>query len=169
VTEKLLTEARIVALNRICRFNGWTARHYSVLEHTVIGAMALMRSGEPVDVIKTFLLHDVEETEFGDIVRPVKRRFMTDGYADAVSVWNNKLFAQEGVPVGLLSDPRIVSMDDGMVVSEFRTIACASRIKANDNYDLHTDHAYIESCIRDGWVFSGDAAIQAFWRLYHGV
>ena len=42
----LLTSARIQSASRICRFNGWTTRPYSILEHSIIGTRVLAEIGK---------------------------------------------------------------------------------------------------------------------------
>jgi uncharacterized protein len=58
-------------LSKIARFNGrYAAAPYSVAQHCVMGADALMNETGDAVVSGYFLLHDVNEDPFGDITRP---------------------------------------------------------------------------------------------------
>lgn len=68
------------SLSNQCRFNGYTSRHYSVAEHSVLLAGIVERratqSGMSADAIKRVafqgLMHDATEAYLCDIPRPLK-------------------------------------------------------------------------------------------------
>lgn len=92
---KLLCDERLAVLGRINRWGGWVYRNYSVLEHTVIGGVLLDRKG--IDP-RPFLLHDFEESEFGDIIAPVKAWIPANGeYHIQVFEFNRRLQHETGV------------------------------------------------------------------------
>lgn len=60
-------------LARIARFSGHIeAGPYSVAQHCVMGADALLRETRRTDLALEFLLHDAHEAYIGDITSPVK-------------------------------------------------------------------------------------------------
>jgi hypothetical protein len=69
------------SLSQQCRFNGYTSRHYSVAEHSVIVSMIVERAaiaaGMDTATVKTLalqgLMHDATEAYLCDIPRPIKR------------------------------------------------------------------------------------------------
>jgi hypothetical protein len=108
----LLTPARISAASRICRFGGWTTRHYSILEHQVVGCIALRQMDAPPDVQKAFLIHDMHETEIvGDVRTPDKALYLNDRYGHAVAVWDASLCLEIGLPFGMLRNADVKMMD----------------------------------------------------------
>jgi len=64
-----------------CRFNGYTSRHYSVAEHSVIVSMIVykeaIKAGMPDGLAKRWafqgLMHDATEAYLCDIPRPIKK------------------------------------------------------------------------------------------------
>jgi hypothetical protein len=64
------------ALGNKCRFSGLVGCHYSVAQHSVVGAMLLLedrRLGEQARLYAAaFLLHDVSEAYLPDIPSPLK-------------------------------------------------------------------------------------------------
>lgn len=57
-------------LSRLARFAGATDPLYSVAEHCVRGAQAMLAEGQPADNAIAFLLHDAAEAYLGDQTRP---------------------------------------------------------------------------------------------------
>ena len=118
----LITDDRLWALARINRWGGWVNRDFSVLEHEVVGALTLQRFGHPYS---GFLIHDHEESEFGDIISPVKYMCTTTTYSLAVEDFNQRLWAETSVrPDGGL-------MDGYMAHAEHLTVA----IRGDRKYD----------------------------------
>lgn len=119
--QTLLTPARIEQTANICRWRGRVRRHYSVLEHTVIGAWTLKQLGYDHNAVRSFLLHDLEETEFcGDIPTPDKAIYMNADYFRDVRVWEADLYRETGVKRNL---PVIELMDEVMVRAEHATVS----------------------------------------------
>ena len=61
------------ALSNLCRFNGHSRRFYSVAEHVVLGAKALLKCSISVEAAYRFLHHDDTEAYIGDVTRPLKK------------------------------------------------------------------------------------------------
>lgn len=117
----LLTPARIEQAANICRWRGRVKRHFSILEHSVIGAWTLRTHGHNVDAVRSFLLHDLEETEFvGDVPTPDKAIYMNADYFRDVREWDNRLFIECGVKRNL---PVIEMMDEVMCRAEHATVS----------------------------------------------
>ena len=60
------------SLSMQCRYNGHTARFYSVAEHSVLLAEYALAQGRRAQEVMTVLLHDASEAYVGDMVRPLK-------------------------------------------------------------------------------------------------
>ena len=62
------------SLARICRFGGHVPGNpYSVAQHCVIGAGAIIDETRDADLAAHFLLHDAHEAYFGDMTAPVAK------------------------------------------------------------------------------------------------
>lgn len=163
----MITRKHIEALANINRFNGWTKRPYSVLEHTVIGTKHALMSGESEAVAKAFMLHDLEEAVFGDIVRPVKRVFMRDSYFREVDRWNRELTNWAGCEktTSALTSIAVKQLDDDMLAAELETIATLS----DTGYPFDPiQHDGIASMIKSE-MFRGKRSIDAFDHLWFGM
>lgn len=69
----IINTRRLNAAANIARWRGWTKRHYSILEHMVVGAEVMRRLGYSREAQAWFLLHDMHETEvIGDVPTPDK-------------------------------------------------------------------------------------------------
>jgi hypothetical protein len=167
----LLTQNRIIALSRINRYAGWTSRHYSVLEHSVIGAM--LCAHQP-DVQRTFLLHDMEETVFGDIISPVKHRYMSAQYYQDVGTWNRDLATEAAVPFWSISSLAVKWVDAVMMVAEWQTVYVGEdrhpkaldwkpQVPLNSEREVKRAVEMINS-----ESYAGDLAIKAFWQMWAG-
>lgn len=154
----LLTPARIEAAANICRWHGQVKRHYSVLEHSVVGAFALREIGYNHDAVRAFLLHDLEETEFvGDINTPQKALYMNADYFRDVTIWENDLYREQGVGRNLAV---VGLMDEVMLRAEYATVS----LKEDD--EPRTDQ-WIRICriLIDADEFGTP---EQFWQLWHG-
>jgi hypothetical protein len=60
------------ALGNICRYNGHVPHFYSVAEHSMRVADAMIMKGATKEQALTGLLHDAAEAYVGDMVRPLK-------------------------------------------------------------------------------------------------
>jgi len=58
-----------------CRYNGHTAKFYSVAEHCVTLALKARQEGLPVATQFQMLMHDGSETYLPDVPRPIKHLF----------------------------------------------------------------------------------------------
>jgi hypothetical protein len=174
----LLTQNRIRALSQINRFAGWTSRPYSVLEHSVIGAVLCAHHpwlcAHQPDVQRAFLLHDMEETVFGDIISPVKHRYMSAQYYQDVGTWNRDLATETGVPLYLIESLSVKWTDAVMMVAEWQTVYVGE-----DRYPEAFDwkppvppnsEREIERAVEmiNGEFYAGDLAIKAFWHMWAG-
>lgn len=129
----MITHRNITALGHINRYNGWTRRPYSVLEHTMIGCMVIandtyfrigtvMESDFARDVTRGFLIHDLEESVFGDIIRPTKRRYMTDDYFRDVDDWHNDLYEWLQWRPTAAAIEKVKRIDDVMICAEINSV-----------------------------------------------
>lgn len=119
--EVLLTTQRIKQAANICRWRGKVRRHYSILEHSVIGAWVLRHIGYDHNAVRSFLLHDLEETEFcGDIPTPDKALYMNADYFRDVRIWDEALFEECEVDRNV---PVISLMDENMRHAEHAAVA----------------------------------------------
>lgn len=76
------------ALGRIARFNGQVpGGAYSVAQHSVMGARALLDETSRPDLAAAFLLHDAHEAYLGDLTTPA---------ADALASVISRLLLQDG-------------------------------------------------------------------------
>lgn len=67
------------ALAKICRFGGQVVSGpYSVAQHCVLGAEAVLEETGRADLAAAFLLHDAHEAYLGDMVTPVRRAIMAE-------------------------------------------------------------------------------------------
>lgn len=73
-------------LARIPRFGGHTRNGpYSVAQHCIEGAHAIIRDGHPLLAAAAFLIHDAHEAYIGDVTTPVQKalaKLATDGDSD---------------------------------------------------------------------------------------
>jgi hypothetical protein len=136
-----------VGLARIARFGGaagcpLTLRHWSVLDHVVVGADELHGFGQRIQLL--FLLHDVHEAIIGDIPTPSAAAIaatvrtlcgeetpsaMDGGHATraAISVlkneWDKAIFAAAGVALPTPDEARIIHTHDlRMMMTERRDL-----------------------------------------------
>lgn len=130
----LLTPERIIAASRICRWQGWTSRHYSILEHTNIGAYVLWKLNYGQDAIMAFLLHDIEETKFvGDVPTPQKH-YLNEQYLRDVEEWNGQLYAECGLTVGSDTAEIVTIADNAVLEAEWQTISLVNRSPSETYY-----------------------------------
>jgi hypothetical protein len=167
-TDTILTRDRIEALNKINRYNGWLKRDYSVLEHTLVGVKQMSIRKESHRDQMGFLLHDVEETEFGDIIRPVKNQFLGADYHAAVRDWNTKLVKEVGtehVTLYNLRSHAVNKMDDDMIAAELVTVA---KVTDEARPYIPERHAALRSMIENE-VFYGPDAVDAFFMHFERI
>lgn len=111
------------ALGNKCRFSGHSIHHYSVAQHSVLGARLM-----PPAFAMAFLLHDVSETYLPDIASPLKSRVKwCDDAGNSIQQWE-ALEAQHARVIlealgqlsilPLLQSPEVRAMDLAMLVAE---------------------------------------------------
>lgn len=168
----LLTRERVVALSRLNRYCGWTTRPFSVLEHSVIGAKLTPNR----TLQKAFLLHDFEESAFGDIISPVKREYMPAAYYMDVEAWVRDLAVETKVPYSAIDGEQVHHLDRVMLAAEKATVyAGLNRMTGDGTLVLKAEvpnggEALVyraEMYINDR-EFAGDRAITAFWQMWGG-
>ncbi len=161
----IITDERTRALANICRFNGHVKRHYSVLEHTVIGVFTMDHMREPKSLQRAFLLHDYEESVFGDIVRPVKEKYMLASYRWRVRDFNRMMCDSLTPPMDhtTLSGEAVSTYDNHMLAAELASVATVTDPK----YPFDKNSAaqqFARKMIRTR-KFQGNVAIAAFERF----
>lgn len=118
-------------LSRIARFNGLPGGlGYSVAQHSVMGAQAILNEGGTKMEAAFFLLHDGHEWAIGDITRPMEQ--LLSGLLPTLAVraairiaksgWDDAIYAAAGLPVPANWSPReakrVREMDDRMCAAE---------------------------------------------------
>lgn len=84
-------------LPALARFNGYTRKHYSVAQHSVIVArLAAVDHGRTHPVTRAALIHDAAETYTGDLVVPFKQRMPQ--YQELEEEIDAKVWAAFGLP-----------------------------------------------------------------------
>lgn len=94
-----------ISLERQCRFNGHTARFYSVAEHCMHVADLL-----PPQYKVAGLLHDAHEAYLGDVTTPVKRAGIS-GYEELAAVFDREIENRFHLKQGILSANQVKVAD----------------------------------------------------------
>lgn len=151
----------------INRWNGWLWRPYSVLEHSVIGAHVLARRGYRVRDVLGFLLHDYEESEFGDIATPMKERHVNSTYRADVFRFNVTLCREVHLALGDLSSDLVTVIDSHMAWAEHHTVAVvgAPERYGKTTYPAGSIPVECRQLIEQNRFAKLDAQIDEFWRL----
>jgi hypothetical protein len=121
-----MDDGRLMAAAHICRWRGWTTRHYSILEHMIVGTEVLEQMKAPENVQRWFLLHDMHETEIcGDIPTPDKARYCNIQFDLACEDYDNRLRDTYGDLVRLTAAERLMvkDMDHAMMVVEHALVS----------------------------------------------
>ena len=113
------------ALSRISRFNGLNGDigGYSVAQHCVLGADALMEEQGDTYLAAHFLLHDAHEAFIGDISRPLEN-CLGPVFSKQVNIlktsWDEKVYSAASlVPPSAFNRNHLVKeMDDRMLAYE---------------------------------------------------
>lgn len=159
----LISPERINAAANIVRFNGWVDRHYSILEHMVIGAKVLELCGGRIESITAFLVHDLHETAIvGDVPTPDKRAYMKPNYFHDVMEWDKKMCAEAGIDLWRLESSAVKDTDAIMAAVE------SQLIYTGDWRAYHPDDnaCDVASRLITSEVFRGNLAIPAFWDMW---
>jgi uncharacterized protein len=118
-------------LSRIARFNGIPGgTAYSVAQHSVMGAQAILNEGGSQREATLFLLHDAHEWALGDITRPMQDLLcgllpslaVKAAIERAKSAWDDAIYHAAGLPLPSAWTPRerktVKAMDDRMCAAE---------------------------------------------------
>lgn len=160
----LLTHDRINALGHINRWRGWTTRPFSVLEHTVLGGKFLMMENQPIKIIRAWLLHDLEETEFcGDVPTPDKVLYCNADYHQAVQGFNQKIEFETGVNV---DQPEVHLMDKTMVKIERATVVMGRNLEYF-GMEWTPNELAMRSVMLNGLYGDTKKAAGEFWNLWY--
>lgn len=101
------------ALANSCRYGGNVAFHYSTAQHSV-----LLSESVPPRLARAALAHDMSEWVFGDLIYPMKRRWLAfDEYEE---VCQRQIFAYYGIPWEHMDELR--SFDRAICVDEMRVL-----------------------------------------------
>lgn len=162
----LLNDKRLHALHNVSRWGGWVKRPYSVLEHTLLGAELLMAKGE-LSSVRPFLLHDMEESQFGDITTHNKRKFMNARYYATVNRWNAELCGEVGIHPSDLSGQYVKYVDHVMLHAEHIGVAMVGDPELFSDKPTTLDVRDRCVAIRDDKYTDVNHAIHCFWELFN--
>lgn len=160
----LLTNERLHALHNINRWGGWLYRPYGVLEHSVIGAQLLHEKGKDC---RPFLLHDMEESEFGDITTPNKVKYTNGRYAREVDLWNADLCAEVGIHPSDLHSDDVNYVDYVMAHAEHLTVATRGDPAKYDHLEVNVDVNHAVRLIESTLYADRVRAAAKFWELFN--
>lgn len=160
----LLTTERLYALHNVNRWGGWLHRPYGVLEHTVIGAQLLRDTDKDC---RPFLLHDMEESEFGDITTPNKAKYTNGRYNREVDRWNAELCAETGVNVHHLHSDDVNYTDYVMAHAEHLTVATRGHPEKYDHLRINPDVSRACTLIVGKVYADPIRAVAHFWELFN--
>lgn len=114
------------SLSRQTRFNGLNGDigGYSIAQHCVMGADALMEEQGDTYLAAHFLLHDAHETFIGDITRPVENYFgpVFSKQANILKTkWDEKIYSVASLvpPSEFNRKDLVTEMDNRMLAYEF--------------------------------------------------
>jgi len=119
-------------LSRICRFAGQTRLWYSVAEHSVHAARLAQKRGYDAGFVRAVLLHDAAEAYVGDVIRPLRR--MLPRHEEIERRVQAAIFERFGVDIGLLDDPRLRAIDDGLLVAEYAYLLGADGVQPGPEF-----------------------------------
>lgn len=114
-------------LSKQCRYVGNTFHFYSIAQHSVDGAKALLLQGKP-QAAYDFLFHDASESFTGDISRPLKLLIEDkfDGIEDNINMVLSKIFGFE-YPL----KPEVKLMDKNLAQYEMSILMSGGVDKSN--------------------------------------
>jgi hypothetical protein len=103
------------SLSEIRRFNGHTARPFTVAEHSLLG----LEYCSPERRLE-FLLHDATEAYLGDVVGPMKMLQGMQAYRDLEAIWAGAIADRFGLKRGMSKE--VNTIDKRMLVTERRDL-----------------------------------------------
>lgn len=170
-SEELVTHERIGALANICRWGGFTRRFYSVCEHSLIGALAARAARMDRDVQLGFLLHDFEESEFGDKITPLKYRHSSTHYWIDVERFNEILCRQIKKPMELLDSTVVRSIDRQMAWAESNSVSLRPDPKYEPGGEVYPNRIglWAKDMIESGIFRSRTHQVSRFMEFYHDL
>lgn len=118
-------------LSHIARFNGSTAFHYSVAQHSVLVADYISEAGGSAYEQLHGLLHDVHEVVVGDVVTPLKRHYdhaFNAGYERLCAEAERRLYPLFGLSHERSPDiDQLVKLADQMALAQEKYALCGHR------------------------------------------
>lgn len=159
----LINEKMIISASRLCRWNGYTHRHYSVLEHTIIGTKLL----DDEDAKRHFMLHDFHETIIvGDVPTPDREKYMNDYYHTRINEIDRQIYKAYGMLNGLTRAGCLAGIMDEALARVEHDVICSMTHEnmGRPDYKLRS-HDSIRSMIFSA-QYQGDNAIHEFHELY---
>jgi len=156
----ILTPARIRAMGNISRWGGWVSSPWSVLDHTITGAILMQHKRRPAAEIRDWLIHDVEETAFmGDVPTPHKERYCNDLYRAEVEEFNTALRVEVGLPPVPHLGVKVV--DEIMLRAEYATVSLKVDPVPRMDFDVVNAIAIINHAL-----ISPSDRPALFWQLW---
>lgn len=159
------------ALARLARFNGHVSTGpYSVAQHCVIGAEAMLEETGRSHLAALFLVHDAHEAYIGDLTRPVAMALSSlvgAGVGEAIADLRNRIdaaiYAAAAIPPPTLGQKRLVQeMDDRMLETERRQLLCT----CERPWGLNTRPVRIRGALRPwAWPDAADRWLALFRQL----
>lgn len=121
--EEVVLEDLLWGLSHVCRFGGHTARHYSVLSHSLMVARMCLEpevrvyseETDPVELYRAGLGHDFSESYLGDVPTPLKR--FLPGYSFLEWAVNAAIDTKLGLGGRLNNLPRAVKKADRLALA----------------------------------------------------
>lgn len=104
----------VVALSHLCRYTGHTHYPYTVAEHSVRVADALLAEGYTNEIVFTGLMHDATEAFVGDIASPLRKAIGRD----AIQRVEDRVYRAIALRFGL---PR--ELPDAVKLADLRMLA----------------------------------------------
>jgi hypothetical protein len=115
-----MDDNRLKAAAHIARWRGWTKRHYSILEHMILGAAAMEDCGFSRDAQAWFLLHDMHETEvIGDVPTPHKALYCNDAFHADCDKFDRDLQYSYGLIITDAVRADVARVDEACAVVEY--------------------------------------------------
>ena len=104
------------ALSHLCRFGGHCRVFYSVAQHSVLAADAVVREGGDADDALWALLHDAPEAYLGDLPHPLKHSPYGEAYREAEARLQEAVCLRFGLPLD--PPPLLKRIDRALLAAE---------------------------------------------------
>lgn len=123
-----------ISLARQPRYMGHTKHSYSIAQHSVRGAEALLLMGYVNEAI-AFLFHDAAEAFISDISTPLKRYLDSEGKISEIETkLDFQIFKFFGIEIEWLQSPLIKFVDKNLAQEEMTVLMAHQEIHAKDWY-----------------------------------